>query len=68
MISQWYFTWFQNNSMKANPDKFHLLLIATDCQGMEVRNEKIENCLHEKLSGIKIETKLKFEEHVETLC
>ena len=68
MISQWYFTWFQNNSMKANPDKFHLILITTDSQGMEVRNEKIENCVHEKLSGIKIETKLKFEEHVETLC
>ena len=68
MVSQWYFTWFQNNSMKANPDKFHLILITTDSQGMEVRNEKIENCVHEKLSGIKIETKLKFEEHVETLC
>ena len=53
--------------MKANPDKFHLLLIKTDCQGMEVCNEKIENSFCEKLLGIKIDTKLKFEEHVETL-
>ena len=54
--------------MKANPDKFHLLLTDTDCQGMEVCNEKIENSFCEKLLGIKIDTKLKFEEHVETLC
>ena len=53
--------------MKANPDRFHLLLNDTDFQGMEVCNEKTEFFFCEKLLGIKTDTKLKFEEHVETL-
>ena len=43
MASEWFFTWFQNNSMKANPDNFYLLFTDTDCQGMEVCYEKFEN-------------------------
>ena len=53
--------------MKAKPDKFYLLLTDTVCEGMDVCNEKIENSC-EKLLGIKIDTKLKFEEHVERMC
>ena len=49
IASELLFTWFQKNSMKANPDKFHLLLTDTDCQEIEVRNEKIENSFREKL-------------------
>ena len=37
MVSEWLFSWFQNNSIKANPDKFHLLLTDTDFQGMEAK-------------------------------
>ena len=37
------------NSILANPDKFHLLLTNTDCQGIEVCNEKTENSFCEKL-------------------
>ena len=54
--------------MKANPDKFHLLLSDTDCQGTKVCNEKIENFLCKKRLDIKFDTKLKFEEHVGILC
>ena len=68
MACEWRFTWFQNNSMKANPDRFHLLLTDTDWQRMEKCNEKIENSCCEKLLGMKIDSKLKFKEHVETLC
>ena len=46
--------------MKANLDKFHLLLTNTDCYGMEVCSEKIESSFCEKLLGIKLDTKLKF--------
>ena len=31
MASEWFFTWFLNKSVKANLDKFHLLLTNTDC-------------------------------------
>ena len=47
MMSEWLFTWFQNNSMRANTDKFHLLLTDTDCLRKEVCNEKtlfVKNC------------------------
>ena len=53
--------------MKAKPDKFHLLLTDTDCQGMEECSEKIENSFCEKLLGMKIDTKLKFKVRVEKL-
>ena len=52
--------------MKTNPDKFQLLLTDTDGEGMQVCNGKIENYFSEKLLDIKIDTKLKFEEHIET--
>ena len=39
---EWLFTWFQSNSTKTVPDKFHLLLADTHCQAKEVCNEKID--------------------------
>ena len=56
MVSEWLFICFQN--------KFYLLFTDTDCQGKEVCNENIEITFCVKLLGIKINTKLKFEEHV----
>ena len=50
--------------MKANPDRFHPLLNDTDFQ-YAMRKLNFFSC--EKLLGIKTDTKLKFEEHVETL-
>ena len=71
-MSKWrlngFSTCFQNNSMKTNSDKFHLLLTATDCQGLEVCKEKIENSFCEKLLGTKIDTKLELKDRDETLC
>ena len=45
MTSEWFFNWFQNTSIKANPDNFHLLLIDTDTNRhrMEVCYKKFEN-------------------------
>ena len=37
MASEWLFTWFQNNSIKANKDKFHLLLTDSDFLGTEAK-------------------------------
>ena len=68
MASEWFFTWFHNNIMKAKLEKFHLLRTGTDCLGIEVCSQKIENSFCEKLLDIKVNTKLKFEEHVETMC
>ena len=43
MASEWLFTWFQYKTMKANPDKFHLLLADTDCQ-LTQKNLFVKNC------------------------
>ena len=54
--------------MKANPDKFHLLLSDNSCQGMDVCNQRIEKSCCEKLLGLKIDIILKFVNHVKALC
>ena len=61
--------WIQNNGLKANLDKFHLILSDTN-QDYSVKVDKcsIKNSKSAKLLGIKIDNKLKFDEHVSDLC
>ena len=60
--------WFKDNSMKANPNKYHLL--STGCNKTQIRigNAIVSSSNCEKLLGVKIDSKLNFEEHVESLC
>ena len=61
--------WFSNNGLKANPDKFHLILnYNRNDIFLEIQQLKIFNNNHEKLLGIKIDNELSFEEHVSELC
>ena len=61
--------WFCNNSLKANPDKFHLILSNSDEDKLVmIEHTEILNCNCEKLLGIKIDNKLSFEDHVTDLC
>ena len=60
--------WFQNNCMKLNPDKFHLLLSDKKSHQVDICNKKFSSTYSEKFLGIKIDNKLTFEEHVEGLC
>ena len=61
--------WFSNNALKANPDKFHLLLSDTNEDiNIIVDNYEIRNNKHKKLLGIIIDNKMKFEEHISKLC
>ena len=51
-------TWVNNNTLKANPDKFHLLLSETDRNlSVNVDNYEIFNSDCQKLLGIKIDNK-----------
>ena len=55
--------------MKANPDKFHILLSDKDeTLAINVDKHKIFNRGSENLLGITIDSKLSFEEHVSKLC
>ena len=51
--------WFNHNSMKANPGKYHLLLSGSD---------SISSSKCEKHLALKIDNNLNFKEHIEFLC
>ena len=60
--------WFQDNYLKANPDKYHLILSDTSETQSIVKNVPIPSSCCEKLLGIKVGYKLSFEPRVESLC
>ena len=61
--------WLANNGLKANPDKFHLILSNPDDKyAIEIQDFKIINSKCEKLLGVKIDNNLSFQEHVTDLC
>ena len=61
--------WIRNNGLKANPDKFHLLLsdpseeLSTKVDNLDIKNSKTQ-----KLLGIEIDNKLTFTDHVTSIC
>ena len=62
-------SWIQYNGLKANPDKFHLLLSDIDENlRMDVGGFEISNSQTEKLLGITVDNKLTFKPHVANLC
>ena len=61
--------WLKNNGLKANPDKFHLLLSdPSETYSVNVGNCNVQNSKCETLLGIKIDNKLTFDDHVSTIC
>ena len=61
--------WFTENGLKANPDKFHLILSETKRElYLKVQQFQIFNSNHEKLLGIIIDNKLSFDVHINGLC
>ena len=62
------FSWLKNNGMKANADKSHIIFSQTKEICTNICNEKIVNTSCEKLLGIKIDSKLRFEENVTSHC
>ena len=60
--------WFNGNSMKAYPGKYHLPLSGSDSSKITVGNKTISSSKCKKLLGIKIDNNLNFKEHIESLC
>ena len=61
--------WLKYNGLKANPDKFHLLLSESD-QNLSVKVDKFDlsNTPSQKLLGVTIDNKMTFKQHVANLC
>ena len=55
------FKWFSDNQMKANISKCHLLVNEKGEVVIHLEETEIKNGEYEKLLGIKVDTKLKFE-------
>ena len=60
--------WFRENHMKANTNKCHLLVSSDESCTVKTEDFSIKNSTEEKLSGIKIDSNLSFENHVTHLC
>ena len=61
--------WFANNGLKANLDKFHLILnVNRNDIFIKIHQFKIFNSNAQKLLGIKVDNKLSFDDHARDLC
>ena len=58
------FTWFQNNYLKANRGKSHLLTTSDYVQHINVRGNQLSSSKYEELFGILTDHQLTFENHL----
>ena len=54
--------------MKANPEKFHVILSSNTQREIRFANASIASSPSEKLLGITLDSELKFEEHINKIC
>ena len=62
------FDWCKNNHMRANPRKCHVILSSNTERENHFVNTSIASSLSERLIGITLGSKLKFEEHINNIC
>ena len=62
------FEWFENNLLKSNADKCHLLVSSSDAENLRVSEYDIKNSKCEKLLGVQFDNKLTFEKHITGIC
>ena len=61
--------WVSQNDLKANPDKFHLLLSDSNPEYLvKAEGFDILNSTNKKILGITLDNKFSFDEHVGLLC
>ena len=62
------FKWFNDNLMRINADKCHLLVSTNNTAKIKIGNFDITNSKSEKLLGVKFDYKLSFDDHISELC
>ncbi len=63
--------WFQNNLMKANPDKFQLIVFnprSTNIPSLTISGNVIQSQPIVKLLGVNLDIKLNFSNHIHEIC
>ncbi len=65
-------SWFQSNYMKANPEKFQFLclgrLFPAENKEISIANTNLSATQSIKILGVTIDSQLKYDEHVSSLC
>ena len=65
-------TWFDENSLKANPDKFQSFSLAPGRSSIDLKfrvdGQELQQEDHIKLVGLNIDEKLNFHDHIAGLC
>ena len=62
------FKWFYDNQMKTNPDKCHFICSTDDKVNIILENQKMCNSPCEKLLGVRFDSKLTFDAHINDIC
>ena len=62
------FQWFDNNLLKNNPDKYHLLINRNDNVPVHVGKCETENSKCEKLLDVKLKWKQNIDDHISNVC
>ena len=62
------FKWFENNRMKANPGKSHILLSNKKAGKVAIDCVVLTSSVEEKLLAITLDSELKFEKHITGIC
>ena len=62
------FQWFNDNQMKANPDKCHFICSSSIKVNISIENQNISNSASEKLLGVFFGRILKFQSHIDNIC
>ena len=62
------FQWFNDNQMKANPDKCHFICSSSIKVNISRENQNISNSASEKHLGVFFDRTLKFQSHIDSIC
>ena len=60
--------WFNDNLVRINADKYHLLVSTNNTVKINIGNFEITNSKSEKLLGVKFDHKLSFDDHISEPC
>ena len=62
------FSWFDDNLMKSNPDKCHLIVSSNESINLKIGDFRTANSKREKLLGVCFDSELKFDYHISEIC
>ena len=68
ILAQRLLTWFDNNKMKANHDKCHVLLSTQESFNIQIANFTIKSFKAKILLGINLDKNVKFDIHIDSTC